>query len=262
MNASRRVGKRIGTIVFSTLLAINITAQEATFDTQVVKTTADSAYVRGDYVEAITNYKELLQHGESADIYYNLGNSYYKSDSLGAAILNYERALLLRPTDEDIQANLEIARAKTIDKVTEMPDIFFIAWIKALIRTASSDTWSKWGIACFVLLIASLYVFLFVKQPIAKKAGFIGSIVCLIFVVLTNLFAASQKDTLTDRTHAIIMKPSVTVRSTPDVSGTELFILHEGRKVGIKDDSMASWKEIALEDGKVGWVSATDLERI
>ena len=114
----------------------------------------------------------------------------------------------------------------------------------------------------FILLIVALYFFIFSKQILWKKTGFISGIIFLIITICANLFASEQKEHLVFRNEAIVMNPSVTVRSTPSESGTSLFILHEGRKVSIKDDSMKEWKEIRLEDGKVGWVPASAIEAI
>lgn len=231
-------------------------------ESNVTKAEGDSAYMRNDYASAIQIYENLLKNGEAAEVYYNLGNSYYKADDIAKAILNYERALLLQPGNADIRANLEIARSKTIDKVIPVPEIFFVAWTKSLINSLSVDAWAKLGVVFFILLLVSLYLFFFSKQITGKKTGFIGGIVFLALVVLSNVFAAQQKNELTDRNAAIVLSPSVTVRSTPSESGTSLFILHEGRKVEIKDNTMREWKEIRLEDGKVGWVPASAVEVI
>ncbi len=231
-------------------------------DVNVTKTQGDSAYMRNDYASAIQIYESLLKQGEAAEIYYNLGNSYYKIDDMARAILNYERALLLQPGNTDICANLEIARSKTIDKVASIPDIFFVAWTNSLINCLSVDVWAKLGIIFFILLLVSLSLFFFSKQIIWKKSGFMTGIIFLMFVVLSNIFASKQKSELTDRNEAIILSPSVTVRSTPSESGTSLFVLHEGYKVEIKDNSMREWKEIRLEDGKVGWIPASAMEMI
>ena len=126
----------------------------------------------------------------------------------------------------------------------------------------SVDSWAIWGIVSFLLLIVSLYFFIFSKQVVLKKVGFIAGIIFLIVVVMANVFASKQKEELLNRDTAIIMSPSVTVRSTPSENGTSLFILHEGHKVNIKDDSMKDWKEIRLEDGKVGWVPVGSIEII
>ena len=226
------------------------------------KAEGDSAYMKNDYASAIQIYEALLNRGEAADIYYNLGNSYYKAGDIAKAILNYERALLLQPGNGDIRANLEIARSKTVDKVEPVPEIFFVSWTKSLINSMSVDSWAVCGVVCFILLIVSLYLFIFSKQIVLKKAGFISGIVFLAVTILANVFANQQKDELTNRNSAIVINPSVTVRSTPSESGTSLFILHEGRKVEIKDNSMREWKEIRLEDGKVGWVPASSVEVI
>lgn len=226
------------------------------------KSEGDSAYIRNDFASAIQIYESLLRKGDAADVYYNLGNSYYKVNEIAKAILNYERALLLQPGNGDIRANLEIARGKTVDKVEAVPEVFFVTWTKALINSMSVDAWAVWGVVSFLLLIVSLYFFIFSKQVVLKKVGFITGIVFLIVVVMANVFAFKQKEELLHRDSAIIMNPSVTVRSTPSENGTSLFILHEGHKVDIKDSSMKDWKEIRLEDGKVGWVPVSSIEII
>lgn len=230
---------------------------------QITKADGDSAYNKGDYALAIQIYETMLKSkGVSADIYYNLGNSYYKIDNISKSILNFERALLLKPGDSDIRHNLEIARSKTVDKTEPLPEIFIISWIKALINCMGVDAWAKCGIVFFLLFLSTLYLFIFTKRIFIKKTGFILSIILLIFVFTVNIFASRQKDSLLNRTYAIIIGPSVTVKSTPNESGTNLFILHEGRKVSIKDNSMREWKEIKLEDGNVGWVPANVIEII
>lgn len=247
-----------------TMKADSIGADSHSFSSigNVTKAEGDSAYMKNDYASAIQVYEALLEKGEAADIYYNLGNSYYKAGEIAKAILNYERALLLKPGNGDIRANLEIARSKTVDKVEPVPEIFFVSWTKSLINSMSVNAWGVCGVVCFILLIISLYFFVFSKQIVLKKTGFICGIVFLVFVVLANVFANEQKDRLLNRNSAIVVGPSVTVRSTPSESGTSLFILHEGHKIDIKDNSMKDWKEIRLEDGKVGWVPSSAIEII
>ena len=244
----------------------SIHASHTTFSSNTLedatKAEGDSAYIKEDYAAAIQIYEALLKNGEAADVYYNLGNSYYKIGEIAKAVLNYERALLLQPGNGDIRANLEVARAKTIDKVEPVPEVFFVSWIKSLTNSMSVDAWATWGIVSFILLIIAFYFFIFSKQIMLKKIGFISGIILLIVTVCSNLFASQQKEHLVNRSEAIVMNPSVTVRSTPSESGTSLFILHEGRKVSVKDNSMKEWKEIRLEDGKVGWVPASAIEVI
>lgn len=226
------------------------------------KTDADSAYAHSDYASAIQLYESLLKKGESPDIYYNLGNSYYKVDNLAKAILNYERALLLKPGDSNIRFNLEMAKSKTVDKVSPVNEMFFVTWTRSLTNYMGADAWAKFGIASFILLLLSLLSYIFAKQIIIKKIGFIASITLFILVVITNICATQQKEASVNRKTAIVIAPSVTIKSTPNESGTDLFILHEGRKVEITDNSMKGWKEIRLEDGNVGWVQSNAIEII
>lgn len=229
---------------------------------QSTKTEADSAYINKNYTKAIELYETLLQQGESGEVYYNLGNSYFQQNELGKAILNYERALLLQPGNSDINANLDIARAKTVDKINPNPEVFFVAWTRAFINMLSVDVWGYCGVAFFLCLLVSLSVYFFSTNIKIRKLGFFVAIISLILCITTNLFAIEQKNKLDIRRDAIVLSPSVTVRSTPSDEGTSLFVIHEGRKVSIKDNSMNEWKEIQLEDGKVGWISVLAIEII
>lgn len=241
---------------------------QAVTSTQVInaaqqKVEADSAYYREDYAFAIAGYEQILQTGEeSADIYYNLGNSYYKSKDIAKAILNYERALLLNPGDNDIRFNLKLANTKTVDKITPVSEIFFVTWFRSLSNVMSEHGWSVLGILTFLLALCMLALYIFARKISLKKLGFILAIISIIVCAFANIFASMQKAELLNRDHAIVMAASVTVRSTPNESGTELFILHEGTKVQIKDNTMKEWKEIRLEDGNEGWIQTSAIEVI
>ena len=245
---------------------ISLCAQNTTFsDSTVVyaKAMADSAYAKADYATAIHIYEQLLAtEGEAASVYYNLGNAYYKSNDIAHSILNYERALLLDPSNEDIQFNLELARSKAVDKNAIVSELFFVRWFRDFSSIMPVDGWAKCGILCFIVLILCLTLFIFNKKSKTKKIIFIFALLSLICTILANVIASNQKDKMIYRESAIIMEPSVTVRSTPSTSGTELFILHEGKKVMIKDDSMKEWKEIEIEDGNIGWLPASAIEQI
>ena len=241
---------------------VNATSKLGSRNLVISKSLADSAYIRNDFTTAIQIYEMILRTGESADIYYNLGNSYYKIGDIAKAILNYERALILKPANKDIRSNLEIARAKTVDKVTDVPELFFITWLKSITNSMGIQSWAIIAISFFLLFIVSIYIFFFSTKIVARKTFFILSLFFLVFCVIANISAAFQRRVRLNRMNAIIISPSVTIRSTPNDNGTSLFILHEGRKVFIKDDSMKDWKEIQLEDGNVGWVKKNDLEVI
>lgn len=228
----------------------------------VTKSEADSAYVRGQYQQAIADYEALLKQGGSAELYYNLGNAYYRTENVTKAVLNYERALQLSPGDRDIRFNLQIARSKTIDKIVPESEMFFITWYHALVNLMSVDAWARVALISLALVIVLLLVYLFASRIWLRKVGFFCGLVLLVLFVLSNIFAWQQKQDLLFRKGAIIMEPSVTVKSTPAKNGTDLFILHEGTKVSITDSSMRGWLEIGIADGKEGWVERNKLEEI
>ena len=226
------------------------------------KAEADSAYVRGEYQQAIKDYEALLKHGASADLFYNLGNAYYRTENITKAVLNYERALLLSPSDRDIRFNLQMARSKTIDKITPEQEMFFITWYRSLINLASVDGWARTALIALALAIILALAYLFSERIWLRKVGFFGAIFLIAVFILSNVFAHQQKDLLINRRGAIVTAGAVTVKSTPDKKGTDLFILHEGTKVTVTDASMKEWKGIRLADGKEGWIETKQIELI
>ncbi|MDY6005601.1 MAG: tetratricopeptide repeat protein [Parabacteroides sp.] len=223
---------------------------------------AEEAYAKEDYTQAIELYESgLKSYGESAMVYYNLGNAYYKAGKVAPAILNYERALLLNPGDSDTRFNLQVARQKTVDKIEPIGEFFLTRWIGTVEDVYSADGWAKWGVASFLLFIGCLVLFFFSKWIRLKKIGFFAGICFLLISLVANLFADSQQDKLLHRADAIVFASTVTVKSSPDASGTDLFILHEGTKVTIKS-TLGEWSEIQLEDGNVGWMPSKEIQQI
>lgn len=228
----------------------------------VTKAEADSAYVNQNYTQAINDYEALLKEGVSADIYYNLGNAYYRADNITRAVLNYERALLLSPGDKDIRFNLQMARSKTVDKIVPETEMFFTTWYRSLVNTMSVDGWARMALVALCLVIVFSLLYLFASRIVLRKVGFFSGMAFLLIFLVSNIFAYQQKKVLSERTGAIIMSPAVQVKSTPAKNGTDLFILHEGTKVEITDASLSGWTEIRLADGKEGWVETSQIEVI
>ena len=228
----------------------------------ITKANADSAYARQQYQQAIKDYEELLHDGVSAELYYNLGNAYYRTDNITRAVLNYERALLLSPGDGDIRFNLQMARSKTIDKITPESEMFFVTWYHALVNIMSVDGWARTALVSFALAIVLALAYLFSARIWVRKVGFFGGLAFIAVFILANLFAYQQRQELVNRTGAIIISSAVPVKSTPSKSGTDLFILHEGTKVEITDGIMRGWKEIRVADGKEGWIETSKIEII
>lgn len=223
------------------------------------KQEADSAYAQERYQQAAKVYEQLLKRGVSADLYYNLGNAYYRMDNIPQAVLNYERALLLSPGDEDIRLNLQLARSKTVDKIVPESEMFFVTWYRSLVSQQSVDAWARTGLLSLVVAIVLALAYLFASALWLRKVGFFGGTLFLLLFALSNLFAWQQKRALAERTGAVVMQSAVTVRSTPSDNGTDLFVLHEGTRVTITDGSMSGWKKIRVADGKEGWLETKQI---
>lgn len=248
--------KRFFILLLIQSFSFNLIAQE-----DIIKE-AESAYTNEDYSKAIELYNNvLLNYGDSYEIYYNLGNAYYKAGNIAPAILNYERALLINPGDKDIRFNLEISKLRAVDKIEPLGEFFLVQWFHNIQNIFNVDTWAAIGITCFILFIGCLILFFFSKWMRMKKIGFYMGITLLILVIFSNIFGWNQRKSLVNRNGAIIFAPTVTIKSSPDASGTDLFVLHEGTKVFIKS-SLGEWDEIELEDGNVGWIQQKDTEKI
>ncbi len=228
----------------------------------ITKQNADDEYAKGNYQQAIKDYQEILKTGVSSEIYYNLGNAYYRTDNITQALLAYERALQLSPGDNDIRFNLHYARSKTIDKITPETEMFFVTWYNSLVNFTSVDRWANTAIVSIVMALLLILVFLFAPQMWARKSGFYGSAVFLLLFAFANLFAFQQKHELETKQGAIVIAPTVNVKKTPAASGTDVFVIHEGTRVDITDRGMKQWRGIKLADGREGWLKTSQIEEI
>ena len=225
-------------------------------------TQANEAYAQEDYIKAIELYEQTArEHGVSSDLYYNLGNAYYKHNEFAKAILNYERALLLNPGDEDARFNLDMANTRIVDKIDPVGRFFLSVWFDSLRSFLSSNTWAIIGVVTFLLFIVGCYLYLFSRVVVVKKIGFFGGIVILLISIMANWFAWGLSDKVENRDAAIVFAPTVSVKSSPAESGTDLFVLHEGTKVLIMS-KVGEWFEVKISDGNRGWLPASTIEII
>ena len=226
------------------------------------KTSADQEYKRGNYPQAIADYKSLLKKTPSAEVYYNLGNAYFRSDSIPQAILAYERAALINPGNSYIRFNLQFARGKTIDKVAEPDEMFFISWFRSAANLATVDGWATMVLISAALLGCCILLYFFSSRILVRKVGFGCAIAFAILFVLTNIFALYQKNALTSKEGAIIMAPAANLKKTPIRSGADEAVLHEGTRVDIADRSIKGWLGVKLTDGREGWIEENTVEEI
>jgi len=231
-------------------------------DINTLKTQADSAFTAESFDKAAELYLKIAKVNPSEDVCYNLGCTYYRLDNMSKSVLWFERAALLDPADDDIHFNLEMARSKTIDKITPRHEMFFVTVYRSAVNLLSVKAWTYLSMLFFVLCLTSFALYLFSSNITIRKSSFTSAISLLLMVIMSNVFAAQQKSDSLHRNSAIIMSPAVTVKSTPAENGNDLFVLHEGTKVLIQDDTIKEWCEVRVADGKVGWVPRKSFEII
>ncbi|MEP7264035.1 MAG: tetratricopeptide repeat protein [Bacteroidota bacterium] len=223
---------------------------------------ANALYRSGNYKVAARSYESLIRGGYvSSALYYNLGNAYYKQDNIPKAILNYERALKLKPGDEDVSFNLRLANLNTVDKIEPLPKLFYEQWKDNFISLYNEDIWSKIGITALwtALLFSILYIFS--NRSFLKKTGFFATLIFLVAGVFILVVAGIQHQRLTGNKSAIITETSAYIKSSPDDKSTNLFMLHAGTRIDIIDE-LKGWKKIRIANGNIGWISESEMEII
>ena len=221
------------------------------------------AYSAGQWAQAASDWTDLSATGlRSKELYYNLGNAWFKAGEIALAILNYERALRLDPSDSDVRYNLEFARAQTQDRIDEVPEFILKTWTRKLSYLLSSNAWA--GLSLFLLALTLALILLFLLGPTvnARRAGFFTGIVALLLTLMCWGFARSLKSAAERHDDAIVMRPVSSVTSSPSSDAAKsLFILHEGTKVKVLDE-VSGFTDIELADGRRGWIATSDIERI
>lgn len=228
----------------------------------VTKEDADEHYKKGNYQQAVKDYEQLIAIKPSADLYYNLGNAYFRTENTTKAILSYERALTIKPGDRDIRYNLEYAKSKTIDKITPESEMFFFAWYRSILNIMSVDGWARTAIVSICLVLVLLLLYLFASKILLRQVGFYGAVVFLVLFLCSNLFAYQQKKYREQHKGAIVTATAVNVKKTPGKNGTDSFVIHEGTRVNITDKAIAQWLAIRLDDGREGWIPVSSVEEI
>lgn len=223
---------------------------------------ADSCYRVGDYAGAIEAYEAVLADGfTSAELYYNLGNAYYRTDDIPRAILNYERALRLRPSMTDARENLALAQSHTIDHIDNLPRLFIARWIDALRTGITPAVWRVLWLLLLALTAAAVLTVAIGRDTTLRRWGLgIGIGVGILFLISTA-FLISSTHWRNAHSEAIVMQQSVSVKGSPENQSTDKMILHAGTRVHISE-SLEGWDKITIADGTSGWCPANAIERI
>ena len=219
-------------------------------------------YLDQKYEAAIQQYQSIINNGyENGEVYFNLGNAYFKSGEIAKAILNYERAKRFMPNDDDLLFNLRLANAQLVDKVDEIPELFIYRWMESLL-TIFPLTTMIWMIYILFLITLGLFSwFLFARTFEQKRLTLIGGIITSILmgIGIANFVIQSYRESHTE--YAIVMADVANIKSAPDNSGNDLFVLHHGLKVQLLDN-VNNWEKIRLADGKIGWIPDDEIETI
>ena len=223
---------------------------------------ANSLYQVKKYPEAVAAYKAILgTNSESAAIYYNMGNSYFKMSQWGYSVLYFEKAHKLNPGDEDIRHNLVLAKSRTADKIDVVPQLFLYRWADAISSMYSADGWMKFAIYMSFIFAGLIIGFLLSKNMRVKRYLLFSSAPVLLLLALGVFITFARFNVEKQREYAIVTIPVVGVKNAPEEGSKDAFVVHEGLKVKI-EDSVDKWYRVHLEDGKVGWVLKTNVELI
>ena len=223
---------------------------------------ANQLYQSKDFEGAIQKYNEILNSGlESPAVYLNLGNSFYRSGKIGLAILNYEKGLKLDPSHEDLNKNIEIVKAHTVDRIKEVPKLFIVEWWEYIISFTTATVLQIIVLLFYLILLVSITVYFLTRsggvQRITISSSLVGLVGAIVFSII--LFVHVQRETSSD--NGVVVVNTISVKQSPNESSDDFFVIHEGLKVSVEDD-FGDWYKIKLSDGKVGWLPKNTLEII
>ncbi len=220
---------------------------------------ANELYNEHSYDSALVVYEMIMNKGlSSAELYYNLGNTYYKLRNYPMAILYYEKSLKLNPNDEDTKHNIDIAREFISDKIEPVPELFIKSWWNNLTNTFTINTWAVISLIIFGFLLLSVFLYLTSRTRILKKSMFFTSIIFIILTICTFCISTKKYNYINSNNEGIIITPTITVKSSPSSSSVDLFVLHEGSKVKILDQA-GDWEKIKISNGSIGWLPTSTI---
>lgn len=223
---------------------------------------ANAAYYENDFNKAIALYDSIEQGGMvSAKLYYNMGNAYFKAGRIGKSILYYNKAERLAPGDKDIEHNLAIANTHIRNRIEPLPEFFLRKWMNGFSSIMGGNAWAVLSIVFFALTLTGALIYLLPLRRRMRKTGFYGGLASLVIFLFAFSFAAADRRESRKSTQAIVTSTSVSVKSSPDYAGKDLFLLYEGAKVKVLD-ALNGWREIELADGNQGWIKAATIEMI
>ncbi len=237
-------------------------SQAATPSVRSIWDSANSDYINGDFSSAIEGYIAIEEQGLFSDkLYFNLANAYYKSDDLARAILYYQKALMISPNDKDIVYNLSVAQGQIKDQIDEIPELFFSKWVNSISHIFNCTGWTILSLIALIIALTSALLFLLSSSLTLRKSGFGIGLLAAILCVVSTIYAHGERNEILNHNRGVIMSSSIAIKSSPDRSATDIFMLHSGTTVKIRRE-MDDWYEIVIADGKTGWIESKRVEQI
>ncbi|MDB9701454.1 tetratricopeptide repeat protein [Salibacteraceae bacterium] len=223
--------------------------------------TANGHYKAGEYDSAKLAYTEILNNGvESFELFYNLGNTYFKNGNVPAAILYYERALKLKPTDKDVKHNLMVVNGFITDKIEPIEEVILTRWWRSSALSLGQDGWAWLFLLLVTITCGGIAGYFLARSRDWKQLGFFTAIISVVFSTI-SLSLGFESKRISETDFGVVFSPSVNVKSAPEMSATVQFVMHEGLKVQIIEEE-DNWLRIRLTDGNTGWVSDQSIELI
>lgn len=221
-----------------------------------------AAFAKGDFKNAIKSYEAILAEGKDGEaVYYNLGNSYYKDNQLGKAILNYERALLLNPGDENAMKNLQIAKHKVKGEIDPVPPFFLRAWWNSTRNALGANIWGIIALLLFWGAMAGLSLWQLGKDKDQKKKGFLAGVGLLLLTIIPLSLAWSAYQYQKNTNEGILIRTTASLKSGAAEDSKEIRIIHEGTRLELMDQ-INIWHKVRLENGEIGWLDEKSFEEI
>lgn len=223
----------------------------------------NALYQKGQYLQAAQTYESIIKDDKqhSAELYFNLGNCYYKLNKVALSIYNYEKALVLKQNDIETINNLKFAKKLTIDEIKEVPKVGFAKLVQNFTGIFNYDNWAWISVGIAFAFLLSFIGYYFSQLTLSKRIYFIGMFVLLFALILCVSAGIIEKDRFNNDRPAIVFAEMTEVRSEPQKGGSSIFLLHEGAKVYVKE-TLENWKKIELTDGTEGWIDASAIKEV
>lgn len=224
--------------------------------------TGNDLYQKGKYQEALNAYESVVNnHEQSAELFYNLGNCYYKLNKVAPAIYNYEKALVLKPNDGDVLNNLKFAQKRTIDEIKVIPKVGFGKLLRDFTGIYHYNTWGWISIGFSVLFLLSFIGYYFSQITVSKRIFFFSMFVFVIMLMISVASAIFEKSHFENEKPAIVFVEMTDVRSEPQKMASTVVVLHEGTKVYV-EEAVVGWKKVQLTDGTEGWIESKSIKEV